>query len=348
MATLTRAPRRAGPSGTPDASPLDAGAGAAGAVERGTPGAPAAAAAGDALRPLKRDMPLVPADTIAGRALVTVIAIMTFLAALTAGVALLVAGAANDWQADVGREMTIQVRPTPGGDLDALSGQAVAIAKATPGVASVDPYSKAEGEKLLQPWLGGDLGDLPVPRLVVVKLDPGHALDVPALRLALAERVPGAILDDHGVWLGRFASMAHATVGVGVLVFALVLSAMLLAVAFATRGAMAGAREIIEVLHFVGAADGFISRQFQTHFLRLGLRGGVIGGGAATLFFLGVGRALGHWRTSAGGEQIEAMFGSFGLGLGGYVAIGAITVAVALLTGFVSRAIVYKHLRRMM
>ncbi len=347
MVTLTRDTRRTETSQTPEPdAPAEAGQPKPGASKPGAFGTPE----GDALRPLKRDMPLVPADTIAGRALVTVIAIMTFLAALTAGVALLVAAAANDWQADVGREMTIQVRPTPGADLDALSGQAVAIARATPGVASVDPYSKAEGEKLLQPWLGGglDLGDLPVPRLIVVRHGSGPRLDVPALRRALADHVPGASLDDHGVWLGRFASMARATIGVGLLVFGLVLTAMLLAVAFATRGAMAGAKEIIEVLHFVGAADSFISRQFQKHFLRLGLRGGAIGGGGAILFFLGAGRAVGQWRTSAGGEQIEAMFGSFSLHAGGYAAILAIAATVALLTGFVSRVIVYKHLRRMM
>ncbi len=348
MVALMRDTQRAGAPGKAEIDEAERGSSK---LDSSKPGSSKPEAPGrDALRPLKRDMPLVPADTIAGRALVTVIAIMTFLAALTAGVALLVAAAANDWQADVGREMTIQVRPTPGADLDALSGEAATLARATPGIASADPYSKAEGEKLLQPWLGSglDLADLPVPRLIVVRLDRGHALDVPALRRALADRVPGATLDDHGVWLGRFASMAHATVGVGVLVFGLVLAAMLLAVAFATRGAMAGAREIIEVLHFVGAADGFISRQFQTHFLRLGLRGGAIGGGAAVVFFLGAGRALGRWRASAGGEQVAAMFGSFGLGVGGYAAIAAIAVAVALLTGLVSRVIVYKHLRRMM
>ena len=226
---------------------------------------------GDAVaddRPLKRDMPLVPADTIAGRALVTVIAIMTFLAALAAGIAMLTAGAANDWQSDVSREMTIQVRPIEGHDLDAATREAADIARGTPGIAAVDPYSKAESEKLLQPWLGAglDLADLPVPRLVVVKLDPGARVDTVALRLALDDKVPGASLDDHGVWLARLATMAHATVAIGIVVFALVLVAMLLAVAFATRGAMAGNKEIIEVLHFVGAADSYISRQFQSHF----------------------------------------------------------------------------------
>ena len=298
-------------------------------------------------RPLKRDMPLVPADTIAGRALVTVIAIMTFLAALTAGLAILVADASADWQGDVGREMTIQVRPTPGRDLEVAVGEAAAVARAAPGVAAVDPYSKAESEKLLQPWLGAglDLGDLPVPRLVVVKLGSGAELDPGKLRAALESKVPGATLDDHRIWLGRLAGMARATVAVGLVVFALVLTAMLLAVAFATRGAMAGAREIIEVLHFVGAADGFISRQFGTHFLRLGLRGGAIGGSCAVAFFLLGGLLLGRWRTTAAGEQVEAMFGSFGLHLKGYVVIVVIAGLIAVMTGIVSRLIVYRHLR---
>lgn len=301
-------------------------------------------------RPLKRDMPLVPADTIAGRALVTVIAIMTFLAALAAGVAMLTADAARDWQSDVSREMTIQVRPAEGRDLDAAVRQAADIARQTPGIAAVDPYSKAESEKLLQPWLGAglDLADLPVPRLIVVKLAPGAQVDSVALRLALDDKVPGASLDDHGVWLARLATMAHATVAIGIVVFLLVLVAMLLAVAFATRGAMAGAKEIIEVLHFVGAADSFISGQFQRHFLRLGLRGGMIGGGIAILFFFLGGRMLAFWRASAGGEQIEAMFGSFGLGLAGYATILLIVGGIAFLTAIVSRTIVYRHLRRMM
>ena len=39
-------------------------------------------------------------------------------------------------------------------------------------------------------------------------------------------------------------------------VFLLVIVAMATAIGFATRGAVANAREIVEVLHFVGASDG--------------------------------------------------------------------------------------------
>ena len=336
MATLTRHER----GGTPKPVVPDKAKSVQPPAQLGTPPA----------RPLKRDMPLVPSDSIAGRALITVIAIMTFLAALTAGVAMVIAGASHEWQDDVSHEMTIQVRPMPGQDLEMLTTQAAAIARGSAGIRTVDVYSKAESEKLLQPWLGAglDLDDLPVPRLIVVKLDPEIRLDTDRLRRQLEGKVPGATVDDHRIWLARLATMAHATVAIGLVVFGLVLTAMLLAVAFATRGAMAGNKEIIEILHFVGAADSYISRQFQGHFFRLGLRGGAIGGGLAILFFLVGGRAMSLWRTTAGGEQIEALFGSFSLSWQGYAAILLITAAIAALTGIVSRMIVFRHLRGMM
>ena len=75
--------------------------------------------------------------------------------------------------------------------------------------------------------------------------------------------------------------MAGAIVVFAAALFALMIVAMGTAIGFATRGAMAGAREIVEVLHFVGAADSYIAGQFQGHFFRLGLKGAGIGGGAA-------------------------------------------------------------------
>src|SRR4051812_43082704 len=63
--------------------------------------------------------PIVPPNSISGRALVAVIAIMTFIAALTLGAVVLVRGAAAEWQSRVAREMTIQIRPASGRDLEA-------------------------------------------------------------------------------------------------------------------------------------------------------------------------------------------------------------------------------------
>jgi len=297
---------------------------------------------------LKRNKPLVPAQSIAGRALVTVIAIMTFLASLAAGSGLLVAQASRDWTQTVSREMTIQVKPVAGRDIEADVRQAAELARSAPGVANVRIFDKRQSEHLLEPWLGAglDLGALPIPRLIVVELGAAR-MDTALLRKALAERAPNAMLDDHRLWLERLAAMARALVGLVTLIFALVLVAMGLAITFATHGAMAGNREIVDVLHFVGAEDRFIAAQFQRHFLWLGLRGGCIGAGFAMAAFALSGLLSGWFSNSAESDQLQAMFGGFSLGVAGYLAITLLAVAVAFLTAAISRAIVFRHLRAM-
>jgi cell division transport system permease protein len=297
--------------------------------------------------PARRDSALVPAASISGRALVTVVAIMTFLASLTAGVAIMISDASRLWQDEVAREITIQIKPRAGRDLDAETQKAAELARKTPGVAAARAYSKEESEAILEPWLGAglDLGELPVPRLVVISLEPDVVLDLETLRDEMSAAIPGASVDDHRLWLARLAVMARTVVFVAAVIFALVLTAMILAVAFATRGAMAGNREIIEVLHLVGAADGYIARQFQHHFLRLGLRGGAIGGVLAILAFLLSSALSSWWRATPGGDQVEVMFGGFALGPNVYAAITLIAAGLAVVTGFVSRVIVYRHLR---
>jgi cell division transport system permease protein len=122
------------------------------------------------------------------------------------------------------------------------------------------------------------------------------------------------------------------------------LVATVLSVIFATRGAMATNRPIVEVLHFVGAKSGFIASQFQRHFLLLGLEGGMIGGGLAMLLFGAAGIAARLGAGSAGGDQLAALFGSFSLAWDGYLAIIGQIVLVALVTAIASRQTVNRTL----
>ncbi|HEX2653431.1 MAG TPA: ABC transporter permease [Xanthobacteraceae bacterium] len=290
--------------------------------------------------------PIVPADSIAGRALVVVIAIMTFLGSLTLGAVVLVRASALEWQSAVAQEVTIQVRPVEGRDIEAEVKKATDLAVATPGVSGVRPYSPVESARLLEPWLGTglSLNDLPVPRLIVVRMASDGAPDFAALGKALATQVSGARLDDHRGWIERMRTMARTAVIVGLGLLVLVVSAMMLSVMFATRSAMASNRPIIEVLHFVGAKHGFIAGQFQRHFLLLGLRGGAIGGAAAMLLFLIAG-FVGDWFTGTAGEdQISALFGSFAIGAEGYAAIIGLIVLIGVVTAGASRLTVYRTL----
>jgi cell division transport system permease protein len=289
---------------------------------------------------------LVPRNSISGRALAAVVAIMTFLASLTTGAVILVGSAASEWQSDVAREVTIQVIPAPGRDMDATVAKAASVARAFPGIAQVQPYTKEQSNALLEPWLGSGLtlDELPVPRLIVVKIASGAAPDIPLLKRMLTEQVPGAVLDDHRGWIERMRAMAGTAVAAGIFILILVVAATMLSVTFATKGAMAANKPVIEVLHFVGAKNGYIASHFQRHFLLLGLQGGAVGGSVAILIFALAGIVSGWFAGSAGAEQTAAMFGSFSIGIGGYAAVLAQVVLIALVTALTSRHTVNRTL----
>lgn len=299
-----------------------------------------------AVRGLSAAVPIIPRNSIAGRSLTAVVAIMTFLASLTIGAAMLVVRAASDWQSEVGREVTIQVRPAPGRDLEADVRDAVAIARATAGIADVRAFTKEESARLVEPWLGAGLTleDLPIPRLIVVKLSGGVRPDFPWLRQALTAKVPTATLDDHRRWIDRMRTMAGTALAISIAVLVLVLVATVLSVTFATRGTMATNRPIIEVLHYVGATDGFVAAQVQRHFLVLGFKGGAIGGCAAILLFACTEAAKAWFAGTPGGDEVNGLFGTFSIGITGYLAILLQIVFMALVTAFASRHTVNRTL----
>src|SRR5207245_4308667 len=128
--------------------------------------------------------PIVPRASISGRALVAVVAIMTFVASMTTGTVLLVSASAAEWQSDVASEITIQVRPQSGRDIERDTAAVTEAMRAQAGIVEVKPFTKEESGKLLEPWLGTGLSmdDLPVPRMIIARVQPGTALDLGALR----------------------------------------------------------------------------------------------------------------------------------------------------------------------
>ena len=290
--------------------------------------------------------PIVPRASISGRALVAVVAIMTFLASITTGTVLLVSASAAEWQSEVGSEITIQVRPQAGRDIERDVAAAADAMRAEPGIVEIRPFTKEESAKLLEPWLGSGLSldELPVPRVIVARLQPGAMLDLVALRARVMRLAPSASVDDHRAWIERMRSMSGATVLAGVGILALVIIATIISVSFATRGAMAANRPIVEVLHFVGAGDRYIADRFFRHFLRLGLEGGLIGGGAAMLGF-GFSESIAGWFSGTPvGDQFAALLGTFSLRPSGYLALAVQAVLIAAITAWASRRTLFATL----
>ena len=237
------------------------------------------AASPSVVRSLPAATTIVPKDSIAGRSLTVIVAIMTFLASLTTGVAMLVVSAASDWRSDVGREVTIQVRPAPGRNIDADVRAAVELARAAPGIADVRAYTKDEirppGRTLARrrTCARRPADSAPDRRQARVRHTAGFRTVAPGAGGARSHLEPrrspplGRTHAHHGGDSGgnRCRGARPDPGGDGA------------SVTFATRGTMATNRPIVEVLHYVGATDSFVSGQFLRHFLLLGFKGGAIG-----------------------------------------------------------------------
>ncbi len=299
-----------------------------------------------ALRSRDRAAAIVPERSVAGRTLVLLIAIMTFLSGVTLGGVVLVQKSAIAWSSDVGREVTIQIRPVEGEVMESNLRTAVALAQATPGVAGARALTLEESQELLEPWLGSglDLSAIDIPRLVVVELaDPAEA-DIAKLERDLAA-VKGASLDTHAAWRQQLNVMAGTIVASGLLVLALIVAATVLAIIFATRGTMSSNREIVDVLHFIGASNSFIAGEFQGRFLTIGFRGGIIGGLGALLFFFLTGVTAGTVVSQEAGQQLGILFGRFALGWDGMLGILAVVPVIAAVTAITSRLTVRRFLQ---
>ena len=288
--------------------------------------------------------PIVPSANVQGSALLAVIAIMSFLACLTLGGVSMVRATAASWQSQISREITIQIKPDDGLDMDKALNDARNIASSFVGVTSATIMDKQATSRLLEPWLGAslDIDELPVPRLVIVTIDESAPPDFAAMRDALSKKIPQASLDDHRTWVNRLVSMARTTVAIGTGVLILVFSAMVLTVIFATRGALSGNRHIVEVLHFVGAEASFVANEFQKHFLIISLKGSGAGSALAAIFFL-----LASWWQSRSlatpaSDQATALFGTFSVGWLGYVGIALTMILIAGLTTLTARLTVMR------
>jgi cell division transport system permease protein len=190
--------------------------------------------------------------------------------------------AAEVWSADVRTAMTVRVL-APADD-EAAQRAARAIGDVE-GVTSARAMTRARASDLLEPWLGaGELpADIPLPRLVEVGVDPSDAGVAARIGARLSELGFAVQVDDHARWANevrRAAGLVRAVSFAAVLLF---IGAVVAAIAFAARAALVARREVVEVLHLVGAEDAFIAAEVRRRFAMLGLRAGAVGAAGAAV-----------------------------------------------------------------
>lgn len=229
--------------------------------------------------------PFLPEADARDPALLFVVAVLCFLACLTAVGLLAADRAAHGWAGQLTGEATVIVRPKGGETPDGAAARAAEALAGVPGVAEARALEKDKAYDLIRPWLGdvADLEDLPVPRLVAVTLDRSRPAGAPALDRALKAQGIDAVVDDHSVWIKDIRHAAAVVRWTAAGVFLLIALAAGAVVAFATRAGLAARRDVVEVLHLAGAEDGFIAQLFELRFARVAAIAGAAGAGAAGL-----------------------------------------------------------------
>ena len=176
--------------------------------------------------------------------------------------------------------MTIQIPAGENSTVDDQHVKNVLVAlRKVDGVITTTRVSNAEIKKLLKPWLGETAGSdaIPLPQIIDVQIDRKSDLTTTKIRSLLDRIVPGAVVDDHSIWLSNLVDTLKSAELIAVCIVLLITLATIGTVIFTTRTGMGIHRQTIEVLHFVGAHDEFIARQFARRAFIVGLQGGIAG-----------------------------------------------------------------------
>lgn len=216
-------------------------------------------------------------DPLMAGALAALLGVMLYVAALALLAHFVLSHAAETLDSGLSNAMTIEILPASATQKDWKSvsdraSDAQQKLRAIPGVKAVTPLAEARVAALLAPWLGNEaaIKTLPLPLLLDVQLDARATIDRAAIEKAV-EGINGVAVDDHGKFLSELKSFANALRATAFYIVILSLSGLILAAYFAAQATYYINREMIEILHLIGAEDGAIAQYTGMAILRLAL-----------------------------------------------------------------------------
>ena len=213
------------------------------------------------------------------RTLITVLAIMAFIASLALVFALSANRLKTDWQSDLSRSATIQVMLENSEVRDLKIKSALSILETQLPAASIKELSSDDSKALLRPWLGSvDLpDDLPIPALISVEFPSAADLNIEALQSQLLAEGLIVDIDDHSRWSAQIKRTGRGLLASALAMLGLIFFACAAVSAFATQAALSAQRDVIRVLLQVGASDKFVTKLFIKQAGKRGLISGFIG-----------------------------------------------------------------------
>ncbi len=294
---------------------------------------------------MSRQQPLLPLSREPStRLLPWIIGVMVYLAVLIFAGALLMANIAANWNREMTAGFTVQVPPADGDAPEATEARVAAAKKTlmeTPGVGEVAVVSPETTALALEPWLGPNIEahDLPLPRVIEVRYADRASVDMAALTDRLETAAPGTVVDSHEFWRNQIVSLVGGLETLAMIAIALIGFTAMAAVVFTTRSSVSIQRDVIEVLHLIGAADDYVAHEFQRQAFWISLSGSASGTvlAVATLYLLG----------QLAGNLDTALMPNLSLGSWQSAVLWAVPVVACLIATVTARRTVLAALRRM-
>lgn len=271
-----------------------------------------------------------------------IVAVSVFLFAITLAGVLGINTMFENSKRQVVSNFTIQVLPQPNYEdsrKDLLN--VVEFMEKYPDVEQVTVLSDKELRGLLEPWLGNnvDIELLPIPKLLDVKIRQAKNFDYKELAVRLSEVSAQASINDHNLWLSRLLKFINSLKMLAVTVLILVAGACVAAIVYAAKTGLNVHREIIAILHTMGATDEYIAVNYVKQITQMSVAAGIAGTLTAIPAIMIVGSMA---------KGIEAgIFNAVTFGLGDWMIILLLPFVSAALVAVTAYVTVVRTLKKM-
>jgi cell division transport system permease protein len=266
---------------------------------------------------------------LADRLLVALIAAMALFATCALAGHEAVSQLAKRWQQGANAAVTVQIpNPTP-----ARMEAALGALRALPAVRQAQAVDPARMAELLRPWLG-DVAGLPLPGVIELRLA-DLAADPVLIGDRVAEAVPGAVTEAHGVFVARLAAVARAVSAAALAALLLVAVVGASVVVLAVRAGIAARRDSVMVLHMLGAADRDIAGRFARRTAWLAVLGAILGVALAAALLWALSQLAGPMLPEITPQDLP------------WIALAAIPISAALIAWGATKASILLWLRRL-
>ena len=253
--------------------------------------------------------------------------ISVFLFTITLTGYFLVSSLVDNWDKDIVNGFTIQVMPDDkdSAQTDLRVNKVIGFFENSEGVEKVRLIGDKQINKLLKPWLGEkvDINSLPMPKLVDVRVKKDFKADFDKLAADLVDIAPYTSINSHQVWLNKLINFAKSIKILAFGVLILVFSSCAFSIFYATKTSLGIHKNIIEILHIMGATDDYIAKQYARRSFFIGLFSGLLGVISAFIALRFIqGFAL---------ELQGSIFDKASLGFSAYFSIASIVMFTALI-----------------